>query len=140
MSKITRVTEGTFALEVKGTSVTFRPSRSTDDAADCYTVSEAALMTANAVSAGTEMKLGLNRFAFRVVDLRSESDHRPSVVSEALKNGDVGLFLSWVVSKAGKSFPSYFVLLGMKAREAAPVTSTALKRPVVAAPKALKRK
>jgi hypothetical protein len=136
-----RVTEGSFALEVKGEAVTFRPARSTDDTADCYTAIEAVLMATNAVNAAKELKLGLNRFAFRIVDLRSETDHRPSVVAEALKTGESALFMQWVVSKTtGKSFPSYFVLIGMKPRETAAVTSTALKRPVAEAPKVLKRK
>ncbi len=140
MATVKRVTDGSFALEVKGTAVTFRPSRSTDDTADCYTALEVVAMATNAVDAAKEMKLGLNRYAFRIADLRSDTDHRPSVVAEALKAGESALFMQWAVSKTGKSFPSYFVLIGMKPREAAATTSTALKRPTAEAPKALKRK
>ena len=137
---VSRVTEGSFALEVKGTAVTFRQARSTDDKADCYTAIEAVAMATNAVEAAKELKLGLDRYAFRIVDFRSEVNHKPSAVLEALKAGDAAMFMQWVVSKAGKSFPSYFILLGMKPRVAVAATSTALKRPIAEAPKALKRK
>ena len=135
-----RVTEGSFALEVKGTAVTFRPARSTDDKADCYTAIEAVAMTTNAVEAAKELKLGLNNYSWRIADYRSEVAHKPSVVLEALKAGDAAMFMQWVVSKKGTSFPSYYILLGMKPREAVAATSTALKRPTAEAPKALKRK
>ena len=140
MATVKRVTDGSFALEVKGTAVTFRPARSTDDTADCYTAIEAVLMATNAVDAAKELKLGLNRYAWRIADLRSDTDHRPSVVAEALKTGESALFMQWAVSKAGKSFPSYFVLIGMTPREKVATSSTALKRPTAEAPKALKRK
>jgi hypothetical protein len=140
MAKANRVTEGAFVLEAKATAITFRPARATDDKADCYSPAEVSAMVANAVDAAKELKLGLDRYAFRIVDVRSETDHRPSVVTEAAKTGDTALFMQWIVSKAGKSFPSYFALIGLKPRETAPATSTALKRPVAEAPKALKRK